>query len=126
MCEVNIDETCTVWNETIIKRARKAHVCDCCGGGIQPGDSYKLIAMVFEGTADSEKECQFCGLMMVLFKRLHRQYMSPSGMSELLAECMADEQTYDEERDEYVPAGPGAWWAVALDEMKKRRHARRT
>lgn len=124
MCEVYIDEVCSVWNETT-HRARKVHVCDCCGGGIAIGDLYRRIAMVFDGTASTEKECHLCGVMMALFKRLHRHWYSPSVMRELLLECMADEETYDEESDEYVPAGAGAWWAAAIREMDKRRAERR-
>lgn len=125
MCEININETCSVWTETHVKHARKEHVCDCCGGVIKPGDPYTKIFMVFEGDASTENECQPCTAMMVLFKAMHGSWMSPSGMRPLLDECIAEEQTYDEERDEYVPAGPGAWWAVALEEMDKRREARK-
>lgn len=124
MCDVNLDDACSVWAETNVKRARKAHGCDCCGGSIRPGDSYKRIGMVFDGTASTERECRLCGVMMAMFKAMHRQWMSPSGMRELLHECIADEQTYDEDNDKYVPAGPGRWWAAALAEMNTRRAGR--
>ena len=80
--------------------------------------------MVHERKASTEKECAPCGAMMALFKAMHQQWFSPSGMPDLLRECIAEEETYDEERDEYVPAGPGTWWAIALQEMERRRAQR--
>ena len=125
MCDLNLfDGAAEVWVEHRVKSARKPHVCDCCHGAINPGDGYKSIFMVHEGEASTEKECVLCGVMMQLFKGMHRQWFSPSGMADLLRECMADGEMYDEDRDEYVPAGPGAWWAVALGEMKRRRALR--
>lgn len=123
MCNLDIDP-CEVWSETEIQKARKEHRCDCCGGTIAIGTRYKRIFMVNDGYASNETECAACSLMMVLFKAVHHQWMSPSGMREVLQECFAEDSFFDD-RDERVPLSvEGAWWKAALDAMNERREAR--
>lgn len=47
-------------HSTIVKHARKAHVCDECGGPIAIGESYRKIAYVFEGKFDVDRVCDPC------------------------------------------------------------------
>lgn len=45
---------------TIVKRSRKAHRCDECGGEIAVGESYLRTAYVFEGKFDVDRVCDPC------------------------------------------------------------------
>lgn len=123
MCEINADP-CEVWNETIVKRARKEHRCDCCFGTIPIGASYKRIFMVSDGYPYDETECAGCSLMMVLFKAAHRQWMTPSSMREVLQECYSEDSYLNEEDERVASSVEGRWWKAALDEMDARAKAR--
>lgn len=104
MCDLDLEHT-TVWDETIIKRARKDHECDCCGATIPKGDSYLKHFSVFDGDVTCEKQCNACTAMVEEFTKVHGQHSNPSYMPELLHECMQlergdDDKMADKWRDE--------------------------
>ena len=52
-------EPCQVWSESM-PRARKQHLCTCCGGFIEHGETYQRIFSVFDGAADTTRRCPDC------------------------------------------------------------------
>lgn len=111
MCDIDL-ETCSVFSETQIK-ARKPHVCDCCGGPIKPGEHYQKHFSVFDGYPTSEKSCLACVEMTSEFTKVHGQYSNPSYMPELLQECIDNERGEDEAMVQK--------WTSELKAMEKRR-----
>lgn len=51
-------------------RARKAHTCCECRGGILPGERYQLITGVWEGSGSSYKTCLQCAALRSPLKKL--------------------------------------------------------
>lgn len=43
-----------------IRKARKQHSCEECGGAILPGDRYEYVAGLWEGYFNYYKTCQHC------------------------------------------------------------------
>lgn len=42
------------------RRARKEHRCEECRRTIEPGETYRFEAWVFDGTLDQQKTCAHC------------------------------------------------------------------
>lgn len=125
MCVVDFDTDTTVWSESEHTARRREHVCDCCDGAIRKGERYVALFMVCEGDASNEKWCAACVALRDRFKAAHHgRYSNPSGMRDLLINCVDEEQRYDEDSDEYVPNETGAVWQTELDAMRSRRDAR--
>jgi hypothetical protein len=128
MCDIDFDsgESATVWQNTFVGRARKAHVCDMCEGRIEPGESYLRHFSVFDGSPNNEAQCLRCCTIVAAFRREHRHYYNPSGMRELIVECLQEDSRYGEDdEDELVPMTDSALrWKYALAEMDERREAR--
>lgn len=116
MCEIDTSdwEPCAVWDERQV-RARKAHLCDCCGGDISPGEHYLRHFSVADGSANSEKCCASCRQLRDDFGKEHHVTTFPGGLRYLLEEC-AD---YGEDD------ANTARWREALVAMDARRAARR-
>ena len=55
----DMDSCASVWEVTWHK-ARKQHRCCECHEPILPGQRYERIFVIFEGTPDSHKTCEFC------------------------------------------------------------------
>jgi len=64
------------------RRARKAHKCGACHETIRPGDSYMVVSIVFDGTAETIKRCARC-------EAIH---------DHLVGLCLADGERWPEER----------------------------
>jgi len=124
MCNVDL-ESCEVWRETK-RKARKEHVCSCCGGIIKSGDHYIEHFSTFEGYATNEKMCMPCLIIADDFKADHGQRCNPGGMPDLLSSCIAEREDdiYNEERDEYEMGATSKKWQRYLDEMEQRSKAR--
>lgn len=90
MCDLDL-ESCTVFDETLIKKAKKDHKCDCCDGPIPKGTSYLKHFSVYDGSVTCEKQCPACTTMVQEFTKVHKQHTNPSYMPELLRECMVYE-----------------------------------
>lgn len=122
MCEVSFDEHASVWDESTHTAKRKPRKCDCCGGIVALGARYVKVFWIFDGEASVEYSCVPCIATRDLFKKHHEgHYTSPSGMPDLLTECVSEEEKYDEESDEYVPNETGLMWKRELDAMAERR-----
>lgn len=129
MCEINL-EPCDVFQDTH-RRARKPHVCDCCGGAIDPGEVYIAHFSVMDGDITAEKMCALCDLAAADFQQEHKTRSNPSYMRELLEECLVDEtgqeSVYiDDEETRQLMSATAAKWKRYLDEMNERREARGT
>lgn len=59
MCFI-ADETCTVWNEKTISKAKKEHKCSACNEPILSGEAYVYQFGVFDGESFSNKLCFRC------------------------------------------------------------------
>lgn len=89
MCSVDL-EPCSVWQESPVGAARKAHECDSCGGRIEAGSPYVKHFSVFEGDATHEKICAPCGAARKAFEEAHGQVGVPSRFAEMLRDCYAE------------------------------------
>lgn len=122
MCEVSFDEHASVWKESTYTAKRKPRPCDCCGGTVAIGERYVKVFFIFDGEATSEYSCLPCIATRDLFKKHHEgHYTNPSGMPDMLVECVSEESTYDGDADEDVPNEIGAMWQRELDAMDERR-----
>jgi len=113
MCDLDL-ESCTVFDETLVKKAKKDHECDCCGGPIPKGTSYLKHFSVFDGSVTSEKQCPACTKMVEEFTKVHKQHTNPSYMPELLRECMV----YEHGEGNLEMANK---WKAELQAIKKRK-----
>lgn len=59
MCFI-ADGYSTVYEETVIKKSRKAHRCNDCHKEIAVGSSYRSVFSVYEGDATTTKMCNRC------------------------------------------------------------------
>ena len=62
MCAIDDGDLCTIWRETT-PRAAKPYKCAECGREIAPGEKYKRIDCLFEGSWDYAHICAHCGVM---------------------------------------------------------------
>ena len=115
MCSNFTNDSCSAWSETVY-RARKLHVCSCCGGAIDRGQFYTRIFFVSRESATAERECGDCTTMIAAFQAAHGMRWSPGAMSEALVECI-DEEGADSEA--------GRRWEAELQAMAARRYARK-
>lgn len=99
MCDVDL-ESCTTFNESVVKSARKDHECDCCGGPIPKGTSYLKHFSVFDGNVTWEKQCPACTTMVAEFTKDHGQHSNPSYMRQLLQDCVSYETGEDDKMAE--------------------------
>jgi hypothetical protein len=139
VCEVSFDGHCSVWEEWLVKRARKVHACDSCGGTIAVGSSYVGHFSIYEGEVSPEKQCLPCNTIANAFDREHRARVTPASLFPFLVECL-DEESYavdddldpDDEDDQFRMRRPsrltdsGLRWKYALVEMRARHGARVT
>lgn len=131
MCNIDFDsdDRADVWRNTFVGRARRPHVCDMCQGRIETGESYVRHFSVFDGYTTNEAQCLRCCTIVAAFRREHRHYYNPSGMRELIVECLQEDSYLgdeDEGEDERVPITDSALrWKYALAEMDARREAAR-
>lgn len=110
MCEMDDGECPTVWSDSKVKAAKKAHRCNSCGRTIQPGESYGKNFCVFDGHAASEKACAECDSARLEFGHAEGHLTpTPSSFEEMLSSCVDD-------------GDDGAWTAM-LDGLRKRRGA---
>jgi hypothetical protein len=110
MCSIDL-EPCSVWSDTVVV-ARKEHQCDCCDGTIRPGAEYTRHFSVFDGNPTSEKRCAPCTAMCERFRKAHGQLTTPSGMAQLLWDCVGEGD--DESKR----------WRLELLNMERRAKAR--
>src|SRR5258705_9350566 len=87
MCIIEFDETWTLYSSDVIIAA-KDHACDCCHGRIRKGQPYTKFRCLFDGHWSTEKMCKPCSLITEDFAAEHGSYTTPSGMRELLSECV--------------------------------------
>jgi hypothetical protein len=129
MCEIDFrgGDTCTVFEESLVAKARKPHKCDMCNGLITTGDSYIKHFSIFESESTSERMCIPCKTIRDVFQREHRIKFNPGSMEEMISECLQEDTPYDYDADEELPpiTDEGLRWKHALDEMSRRRDARR-
>lgn len=127
MCQIDLDDPCTVWNEQLVGRARKEHVCDQCGGVIIAGSSYFRHFSISDGEPTNEARCLPCETITCAFQREHRYRFTPASMRVMLEECLQEESFYGYDEDERLElSDPGLRWKHALREMDTRRDARGT
>lgn len=60
MCMVDDGDPAEVFDEAVIAKSRKEHLCFECKGRIEKGESYRRIFMVTDGDAMTVKQCLFC------------------------------------------------------------------
>lgn len=125
MCDLGYDEDELVqaWIERV-QRARRAHVCDCCGGAIAAGESYKRITTIADGFCSAEKECAACTAVMVKFKAAHSEWYSPAGMRDLVQECGWADWIWTDDGGR-IPTAEGAAWLAEVEAMDVRKKARK-
>lgn len=115
MCEVTYDDDgCAAWTERQ-RTARKAHVCQCCGGAIRPGERYTHVSWVQDRRGYDERECAACHAVAEDYRAAHGIRWTPSQLSYALTECI-DEEGKDSEA--------GRRWTAAVDAMQARQDAR--
>ena len=108
MCQIEL-EPCEVWIETE-RRARKAHRCSCCAGGIPSGALYTVHFSVQDGEAVPEQLCGACADARGAFARAHGEVVpTPSYFPTLLWECIAEGDPESETR-----------WRPMLDAIRAR------
>lgn len=89
MCYIDY-EPCTVWNETHHK-ARKEHICSCCGRTIRIGEIYMTHFSVFEGDVTSQKCCAECEKDRQEFADAHEGTLcTPGSLVGDLKDCIYD------------------------------------
>jgi hypothetical protein len=138
MCNLDFDGHCEVWDEWLVNKARKEHVCDSCGGGIAAGSSYVRHFSIYDGDANSEKQCLPCRTIADAFTREHRASVTPGSLLEFLDQCLDEERWgLDDDLDEHdeddrrLARAPsrlsdsGLRWKYALVSMRARGQARR-
>ncbi len=96
MCSLDL-EPCTVWRNTP-RRARKHHVCVCCGVAISRGETYLDHFHVFDGYATSESLCGACWFVWKEFGDAHDQQPTPGGLYEVLQDCIGEN---DDDEDQW-------------------------
>lgn len=56
MCDLDLDDDyCSLWEENIVKAARKEHRCWSCAGTISKGASYRRHFSIFQGDVNHQK-----------------------------------------------------------------------
>lgn len=98
MCAIDLDP-CEVWRPEE-RKARKAHVCGCCGGLIRVGERYVSLFTVFDGEASNEASCLACWADNKEFGKTHSM-CSPSYLREMVDECVGDYR--DRSQSEWAP-----------------------
>lgn len=93
------------------RRARKAHVCDSCGGRIQPGETYLYASWVYESSGHSAKACQFCAASLSEFVDHHGRGPTPDWFAEALRDCFEGADKRDDD---------AALWRTMLAAMLRR------
>jgi len=73
-CSCDFDP-CTIWRDEP-RRARKAHRCSDCGGTITAGETYRSLAMLFDGEWSTAKRCADCQFMV---HEVERTFMQKCG-----------------------------------------------
>lgn len=127
MCDIDFDsgEYCSVFEESLVGRARKRRLCDMCRCVIEMGSSYIRHFSVFDSSATTEARCLPCDTITQAFRREHRIKFGPSSMREMLVECLQEESYYGDEtdgEDDLIPTTDSALrWKYALIEMDTRR-----
>lgn len=116
MCDIGDLEPCEVWSERTVK-ARKSHVCSCCGGAINPGEHYTKHFSVYEGDVTSEKMCSHCTEASEEFMEVHHTRGCPSYMPDLISDCIHEEELYGDTE-------MAAKWQKVQDAMEARKEAR--
>lgn len=114
MCEVTYDDACAAWTETP-RTARKAHVCQCCDGAINPGERYVHVSWVQDHRGWDERECMSCHELAESYRKAHGVRWSPSQLAYALHECV---------RWEGEDSEAGRTWTAAIEAMQVRRDAR--
>jgi len=114
VCIIDYDdgETCTVWREERVQRARVRHTCRSCGSQIMPGRSYWKRHMVWDGTADTEACCDPCWAVAEAFGEAHHMTPTPSTLLEYLDQCVDQGEE-----------GAERWRAAAREIRRKRERA---
>lgn len=115
MCHVDL-EPCQVFNEDCVI-ARKYHRCDCCGGDIRPGSAYTSHFSVYDKSITKEKKCRACSMAVEEFAAHHGTYTCPSGMRELIGECLGSYWGGD---DDPVAQAEQKLWRLMLLQMDTR------
>lgn len=115
MCDIDYDgEECQVWQETVIKKARKEHKCNACRGVINPGDSYLKHFSVYDGYVTSNKACKDCHELSTEFLNDHGVTYPPYALRSNIQECFWEEKRHGSPEI-------AAKWEKALHEMDERR-----
>lgn len=115
MCEVTYDgDACAAWTERQ-RTARKAHICQSCGGAINPGDRYTHVSWVQDQRGYDERECAACHVVGEAYRAAHGVRWSPSQTASALRECVSEEGDDSE---------TGRRWTAAIEAMQARQDAR--
>jgi len=114
MCDIgDWSEPFEMFCESEVK-ARKAHMCDSCGGRIEPGTTYLRHFSKFEGDICSEKMCALCLVDRKEFTDEHGVFTCPSETPGAFQDCI-------ESRDNFSSM---LKWARALRRIKSRWESR--
>jgi len=92
MCDIDQGdgEYSQVWVETP-RKARKSHICNCCGISITKGETYLVHFSAYDGHASSEKMCGFCRDRRETFSEAHGGHScAPSFFRAMLVECIQE------------------------------------
>jgi hypothetical protein len=78
---VDFEGQAEVWREGI-RRARKAHHCSACDGGIRRGELYSYTFTVYDGDTDTVRRCAACEL---IYRHLVLAFVTPAEAQSLLS-----------------------------------------
>lgn len=75
MCMIDLDDGYGVNLEPTHPRARKQHKCDECGRTIEPGETYRRAAGIYEGDFWDSKMCAHCEVLATWLGRQCRGFL---------------------------------------------------
>ena len=116
MCEIWIDDPCSVWVSSKVSRARKKHRCEDCGATVLPGQSYWRLFSVYDGKGSSSKSCVRCKAARKVFMDAHGSEYGPPALEEMLDACIADGDEESERK----------WKPILRSLQRRKRQARRS
>lgn len=135
MCDLEFDGSCSVWEEKLIRRARKGHRCSTCSARIAVGQSYMANFFVCDGDAANEKQCLPCRTIGDAFTREHGSSVTPGSLLDFLEQCLDEERFADDGDDDETKDGrpsnrspsrlsdEGLRWKYAMVEIRGRNAA---
>ena len=114
MCEIEFDGDPVVGFRQQTRKARKTHVCDCCGSTIKPGDAYLYASWIADRKPDWEKQCAACADDNREFSKAHGVCLFADAFYTYLNECVFDPYAGEDEDED------AKRWRPMLERLKAR------